>query len=151
MTFQFRLIKLWEKDARDFVASLGENEVELLPFVPLMDGGLELIEMIEDRIYTSNRDRDEKADLLTAMAIFSSLRKQSIMQLLLNRRKDIMIESPAYAYIKEEGRKEGQKEGILEGKLEDARNMLKKGYPLEDVLEITGLSAEDLRKEGILE
>lgn len=37
-------------------------------------------------------------------------------------------------------------EGKLEGKLEDARNAVKKGFSLEDIAEITGLSLETLKK-----
>ena len=57
--------------------------------------------------------------------------------------------------IKEDGRKEGRKEGHknglkkgrLESKREAARRMLAKGYPAEDVVEITGLSREEI--EGL--
>ena len=45
---------------------------------------------------------------------------------------------------------EAKKEGIKEGKLEDARIMLEKGYPLTDILEITGLSQKQLKKAGLL-
>jgi predicted transposase/invertase (TIGR01784 family) len=49
-----------------------------------------------------------------------------------------------------EGKIEGKQEGILEGKLESARLMKNKGYPISDILEITGLSKKTLKENGIL-
>ena len=46
----------------------------------------------------------------------------------------------------EEGLEEGEKKGKQEAKLEDARRMLEKGYPIEDVCEITGLSLDEVEK-----
>ena len=46
----------------------------------------------------------------------------------------------------QEGREEGRQEGILEQKYEDARKMLAKGYPVEDIVEITGLQEEKIRE-----
>jgi predicted transposase/invertase (TIGR01784 family) len=40
--------------------------------------------------------------------------------------------------------KAGMEAGISEGKLETARNMLKKGFSIEDILEVTGLSRDDV-------
>ena len=49
----------------------------------------------------------------------------------------------------EKGRKEGMEKGMEKGKLEDARAMDKKGYPLDDIIEITDLTKEQLEKAGI--
>jgi len=62
------------------------------------------------------RQRDEKADLLSALAIFAGLKDEDIATKLLKRRRDIMIESPTYRLIKEEG--------IREGMLEEAKEMV---------------------------
>ena len=43
-------------------------------------------------------------------------------------------------------REEGIKEGVQEGKQEDAKIMLQKGYPIDDIVEITGLSKEKIQK-----
>ena len=65
----------------------------------------------------------------------------------------VTTESPAYTWIKEvgiaEGIKKGRAEGIETGKLENARTMIRKGYPLTDIIEITGLTAEQLKNAGI--
>jgi predicted transposase/invertase (TIGR01784 family) len=49
----------------------------------------------------------------------------------------------------EKGKIEGKIEGKLEGKLESARLMKNKGYPISDILEITGLSELVLKENGI--
>lgn len=50
-----------------------------------------------------------------------------------------------------EGRQEGRQEGVVEGKLDAALKMKKEGLSLEQILRITGLSTDDLRKAGIAE
>jgi predicted transposase/invertase (TIGR01784 family) len=39
-----------------------------------------------------------------------------------------------------------REEGLQEGKQEDAKIMLQKGYPIDDIVEITGLSKEEIQK-----
>jgi len=48
--------------------------------------------------------------------------------------------------IKEKGKLEGILEGKMEGKLEDAKKMKEKGYSIEAITEITGLSKEEIKK-----
>ena len=43
-----------------------------------------------------------------------------------------------------EGLKEGRAEGLKEANLENARRMKAKGYSIEDIMEITGLTMEDV-------
>ena len=50
----------------------------------------------------------------------------------------------------EKGIEQGIEKGIEKGKLEDARLMKIKGYPVSDILEITGLSEAQLKENGIL-
>lgn len=45
-----------------------------------------------------------------------------------------------------EAERNGRKEGKIEGKLEDAQKMIEKGIDIETILEITGLSKEELDK-----
>ena len=44
-----------------------------------------------------------------------------------------------------EGKREGRREGRHEGKREAARKMLEKGYPVEEIAEITGLSVREIQ------
>ena len=60
---------------------------------------------------------------------------------------DIVL--PKIEYAERKGIEKGIEEGIEKGKLETARVMDKKGYPLDDIIEITGLTKEQLKKAGI--
>ena len=57
-----------------------------------------------------------------------------------------MLINPVERYMKEkgieEGMEKGMEKGIEEGKLEDARRMLDKGFSLDVVVDVTGLSRE---------
>jgi predicted transposase/invertase (TIGR01784 family) len=52
--------------------------------------------------------------------------------------------------IEEKGIEKGIEKGRLEKALEDAQLMKARGYPILDILEITGLSETQLRENGIL-
>ena len=45
-----------------------------------------------------------------------------------------------------EGREEGREEGRVEEKIKNAQKMKSKGYPIEDISEITGLSKDEIEK-----
>ena len=47
---------------------------------------------------------------------------------------------------KSEGIAQGKSEGIVQGKTEVALTMLKKGFDVSVIMEITGLSERDIRK-----
>ena len=115
ITFRYRLIDAYDMKAETFI----KGDVYLLPFVPLMHGGQEesIILEAEQNIYTSSLSISDKADLLTALTIFTGLKSQEMARILMQRRRDIMIQSYAYELIKEEGRKEGILEGKQEGQV----------------------------------
>ena len=127
--FEFRLVKLWEIDGRELVE---KGDVRLLPFVPLTRCGREEVLEADRRIYNSELERSIKSDLLTALAIFAGLKSGELMKELFERRRDIMIESPAYELIKREGFEEGIQRGIEigieRGMLEDAKEMVLRAY-----------------------
>ena len=54
--------------------------------------------------------------------------------------------SEGLAKGREEGRQEGRQEGHEAAKLDHARRMKMKGYPVEDISEITGLSATEIER-----
>jgi flagellar biosynthesis/type III secretory pathway protein FliH len=121
-----------------------------------MDGGLDMLEDAEQQLYNDkDLSVETKADLLTAMAIFTGMRDKELAQKLIERRRDIMIESPIYDIIKEEGMKEGMKEGVKEGSLKEGREMIltaldeKFGKLLSDVSE-TLSNINDIKKLEIL-
>jgi len=123
--FRYHLIKMWQMKAEEV---LERGEIWLYPFVPVMEGGIEEIYKAEEGIYRSDLSRGDKADLLTALAIFSGFKGEQIVRELLRRRRDIMIESPAYEIIKEEGIREGLQQGLQQGMLEDAREMVLRAF-----------------------
>ena len=151
LQFTFELIKIWQLEPEEIF----ERKLYFLyPFIPLMKGGKKTIDKTEEKLYKEIKERDKKSELLTSLALLAGLVDKDIAGKLLLRRKDIMIESPVYDMIKEEGIRKGLQEGLwkgmqkgrLEGKLEDARKMFLKGYGLEDIMDITGLSVQEIEK-----
>jgi hypothetical protein len=66
VTFRFRLIPIYDLDAREFIR---RETPCLLPFVPLMRHGEELMETADSLLYNSSLPRGDRADMLTAMAM----------------------------------------------------------------------------------
>ncbi len=56
----------------------------------------------------------------------------------------------AYERAVEEGVGIGKIEGKLEKAIETARKMVERGFSREEIIEITGLSLEDLEKHGLV-
>ena len=123
--YRYRVVKLYEIEAKDIIEG---GEICLYPFVPLMKGGEEYEEEVEERIYKAGGlGRCEKADLLTGLAILTGLKDREKARKLIERRRDIMIESAAYEIIKQEGFKKGYNKGLLKGREEGLREGLLKG------------------------
>ncbi|MCP4396240.1 MAG: hypothetical protein GY801_02870 [bacterium] len=162
LRFQFHLIRLYSFSARKFVQ---EADTHLLPFVPVMENAAEAVWQAEKRIYTSELPSSEKADLLTAMTIFAGLTDRSLAEQLVERRRDLMIQSAAYDIIKQEGFEEGKQQGIQQGRqqmLQSQRKAIREVLetrlgivPLDVVKEIktieeTGILEELLRKAAMV-
>ena len=120
--FQYHLIKIYEMDGRKIV---DEGPLCLLPFVPLMKHGPDLIDEADALIYGSEMPRSSKADMLTSMAILSGLLSNDMPSRLISRRKDIMIESAAYDIIKQDG--------ILEGRSLAVKDLLEVKFGIQGV------------------
>jgi len=119
--FKYKLVKLYDIEAKEV---LRKGKKCLYPFVPLMKGGRDLVEEAERGIYEGEEDRTYKADMLTGMAILSGLISEEIPFQLIQRRRDIMIESAAYEIIKKEGFEQGIQQGIQQGLLMEAQENL---------------------------
>ena len=96
--FSYRLIKIYEMDAKEIIK---DNIFCLMPFVPLMKHGQEMVEKADAAVYESALPRNDKADILTIMAILSGLVSKKLPQLLVSKRRDIMIESATAGFKKE--------------------------------------------------
>ena len=55
-----------------------------------------------------------------------------------------MLVNPRDRYFKNKGREEGLEEGRDQGKLETAKNLLKRGMGIDEIVDVTGLSKEDI-------
>ncbi len=148
ITFRFNLVKIWELPAKKFM-----SQKHLLPLIPLMDGGVDLTLEAERLIYESSDPY--KFDKLTILGILSGMRDKSLSLELYNRRRDIMIHSPMYDWIVEEGFEKGIQQGMQQGKLQakldTARNLFSMGLSLDVISRATGLSEEILRENKIIQ
>lgn len=122
--FRIRLVPIYDMDANDII----QKELTcLLPFVPLMRHGRELLYKAEEMLYHSSMNRSDRADMLTSMAILSGLASADLPLEIIRRRRDIMIESAAYDIIKQEGIEEGIEKGIERGIERAIRKLFLKG------------------------
>jgi predicted transposase YdaD len=113
--YRYRLVRVYELDATPVVQA---PIVSLLPFVPVMRGGIELTDTAERLVYESPLPPADRADMLTGMAFLAGLVSKELTQHLILRRRDLMIRSAAYEIIKDIERKEGRQEGREEGRVE---------------------------------
>ena len=77
-------------------------------------------------------DRISQDDVLRRMAFKAELERMDNEQMLYEAKRD--------------GKKEGIIEGAKEEKLQIAKNMLRKGMSISDIIEITGLTKEEIEK-----
>ena len=83
-------------------------------------------------------DEISRNDILRRMALKAELERMDQEQRMYEARRDGRKEG------KKEGKKEGIKEGEKKAKLETAKKMLEKGIQIETIIEITGLTKEEI-------
>ena len=128
-------------EAAPLLKKIEEGQLmELSPFIPLMRGGLKLLDKAMDVLLGLKKEK-QSADLLAMLSLFTGLVSKDKANSLKKKIMSVTTESPVYQWIKEEGKEEKS--------IESARVMDKKGYPLSDIIEITGLTKEQLREAGI--
>jgi len=59
---------------------------------------------------------------------------------------EMLVRNTRDEFVRREALAEGLAEGEAKGKTEIAINLLKKNYPVDEIVEITGLSKEDIEK-----
>lgn len=166
VTVRYHLVRLWEIEAQSLLAL---NRDQLLPFVPLMKGGLKELRMSASRVARSV-DRQQRDILALNLLTLGSLRynRDTIEEVF--RRDTMMLElikdTPYYRYMIDEARKEARREGKQEGSLRVARKLLlglaEKRFPGVDIktevarirslsaLEQLCLDIDDLKTEKAL-
>lgn len=151
------MIRIWELSPQEIVDN---GWVGLYPLLPLMRRNAprkirkEALQFGVDAIMKVT-DIALRRDLLAVMGVLAGeiYPKEWIHSLI---RREMIMESPIYQdWIREErekamqegmieGIKEGMKEGMKEGIKRTARNMLEKGFDEETIMEVTGLTKEEL-------
>ena len=101
---RYRLIKLWEISARKVLAM---NRVNLLPFVPLMRGGREEMEISAQRL-SQAPDESRRSEMGLHFLMLGGLRYNRLDLLELIGRKSMITleqlkESSFYQFVEEEG------------------------------------------------
>lgn len=142
VTVRYHLIRLWEIDAR---SSLALNRDQLLPFVPLMKGGVRELRESAHRV-ARLEDRHQRDILALNLLTLGSLRynRDAIEEAFTG--DDMIIElvkdTPYYRYMVDEERKKALKEGEEEGSLRVARRFLlrlaEKRFPGVDIKKEVG-------------
>ncbi|MBD2448054.1 Rpn family recombination-promoting nuclease/putative transposase [Nostoc sp. FACHB-152] len=146
---RFNVIRLWEQPTEIFFNSPG-----LLPFATLSqtDDQGRTLEQVAEAIQAIN-DTRIRSNVAASTAVLSGLvlNKDVIKKIL---RSDIMRESVIYQDILQQGLKEGFEQGIeqgieqgLEQKAQEiAIKMISKGISPEIIIDVTGLTVEQLQK-----
>ena len=112
LTYEFDLVKLWELPAE---ALLNARSPGLWPLAALAQNGLASAGKIDTLLHESPLLSRERSDLLTIFAIFLGMRDVGIAQHFISKRRELMIESPVYDLIRNEGLSEGLDEGHRRG------------------------------------
>jgi predicted transposase YdaD len=139
----FHLVKLWEVSAAEILA-LGRDQ--LLPFVPLMRGGMdELLRSTEQLGQIA--DEQERGALILNLLVLGGLRYNADTLIEILRRKEMygipieqLRESSGYQYLfkdaLEKGREEGREEGQREAAARLFQHLAAKRFPDLDVSEV---------------
>jgi len=129
LTFKYEVFRFWEKESKNYL-----DETYIYPFLPLMNGGEDIIDEIDRKIVENDKiSIGEKSDLLTSLAIFAGFKNRSLAIQLVKRRRDIMMESPTYEILREEFGKEAMQQGMQKGLQQGLQQGLRKS--IMDVLE----------------
>jgi len=117
LRFDYGNTEMWKKSPEDL---LGLKHMELLPLLPLTQGGMEH-EIVEDmfaRLAGEQYRQLATMGFLFATLAFHNSKRDSDQKWLESRFKhmhDILRESPAYQWILDEGIEEGIQKGIQRG------------------------------------
>ena len=125
---------------------------------PEMEAGILLLKIIRDpwddfingwnkiRVILNSTEKSKMVDIEEEMLdyIFRSRleSRELVEEVIMGKQKTMTL----YERALEEGREEGQ----LKNKLETARKLVYKGFSVSEIQDITGLSEDELRENGII-
>lgn len=130
---EYKAIKLWEIEAEKILAKKIKGLYPLLPLMKTDKSGEEIITEASELIEKEIPDIEQKADAYVALKIFSIIGFSTSLVDKILKRRDIMLQSPVYQEILQEGRILGIKEGEMLGIEKGIEKRVK-----EDILEILG-------------
>ena len=111
---------------------------------------LKNMEILQRMPFKARKSVLEELERLSELAAFSKEDRERYDESVKIYRDNLATEQWALEMGEKKGRQIGLEEGIQigreEGMLDAARGMKTKGYPLEDIAQITGLSMEEIQK-----
>ncbi len=146
MIFRFRLIRMKDHEAKRYRNTKNRFVAVLRSAMlwEIADKILLAAELIKSYTVLEKDIRNviKNIDIIEYFFHIDGREKDEITELLRGAKETNMS-------IVQEFIKEGEIKGKIEGKLETARKMYDKGFSIEDIIDITELSEEDLKKAGI--
>ena len=111
----FNVISLWEVDA---AGVMEQGLTGLYPLLPLMRWEKEtepaaILEQSQRLILDEIEPLEARADAYVGLQVLSGISYPSELVKQILQRRELMLESPAYREIQEEGRQEAQREDVL--------------------------------------
>jgi predicted transposase/invertase (TIGR01784 family) len=146
---EFEVVRLWEQPTELFLNSPG-----LLPFAALSrtDNPVAVLTQVAQAV-EQIEDPEEQANIAAASSILAGLilNQESIQRIL---RRDLMRESSMYQSILDEGLEKGIEQGLQQGLQQGrqeaiaqvAMNLFRSGMPVEQIINVTGLTRERLEE-----
>ncbi len=111
---------------------------------------LKNMEILQRMPFKARKSVFEELEKIADISALSKEDQEKYEHIIKVYRDNLVTEQWAIEKGLEKGRKEGLKKGLEEGieieRLKNARGMKAKGYPLEDIAQITGLSVEEIQK-----
>jgi predicted transposase YdaD len=114
---QFQVLPLWRMDASTVME---QGWVGLYPLLPLMQWPQaeprQVLEQSQQLILEQISEREQRADAYVALRVLSGIAYPEVLIEQILRRQELMLESPVYRKIMDEGREEGLEQGLEAGR-----------------------------------